>query len=249
MRPPLPIAGWLVILLCLWSCHHSTPPPWKLIELGSGSVAEAVVDGWVATEVDQEIHWLRPDEGNSLTTLARDLHSLPDIACGDLIRLAPGDLSLSIRDAFGWRGRTDSMTVRWQCHDQNSLAQFFLEEMDRNPIHSSTLEQEWTHLLQVQLPDHHSHVGQDIQPGKEVTLVISTTRADGLPLEPETVSITFNKGDADQVVPAIERELNRARSNSEWTVWATSAEAFGEEAHPELGLPPHMPLRFTVRVE
>ena len=82
-----------------------------------------------------------------------------------------------------------------------------------------------------------------------MTLSISTTRADGHPLQPETVSISFNKGDADQVVPAIERELSRARSNSEWTVWATSVDAFGKEAHPELGLPPHMPLRFTVRVE
>ena len=141
------------------------------------------------------------------------------------------------------------MTVRWHCHDQNSLAQIFLEEMNRNSAAPSALEQEWIDLLQIHLPNHRSHVGQDIQSGEEVTLSISTTRADGLPLEPETVSITFNRGDADQVVPAIERELNWARSKSEWITWATSAEAFGEEAHTELGLPPHMPLRFTVRVE
>ena len=249
MRPAPPIPGWLIALLVLWGCRPSTPPPWKLIELGNSSVAEAVVDGWVAAEVDDQIHWLRPDENNSLTTLARDLHSLPDIACGDLIQLSPTDLPLSIRDAFGWRERVDSMTVRWQCHDQSSLAQFFLEEMNQNSASLSVLEQEWMRLLRIQLPDERSHAGQDIQPGVEMTLSISTTRADGRPLEPETVSMTFNKGDADQVVPAIERELSRALSNSEWTVWATSADAFGQEAHPELGLPPHMPLRFTVRVE
>ena len=249
MRPTPPIPGWLIALLVLWGCHPSTPPSWKLIELGSGSVAEALADGWVAAEVDDQIHWLRPDEDNSLTTLARDLHSLPDIACGDLIRLSPKDLPLSIRDAFGWRGRVDSMTVRWHCHDQNSLAQFFLEEMNQNSASPSALEQEWIHLLRIQLPDEHSHAGQEFRSGEELTLSISTTRADGRPLEPETVSITFNMGDADQVVPAIEKELSHARSSSEWTVWATSADAFGEEAHPELGLPAHMPLRFSVRVE
>ena len=249
MRPPLPIAGWLVVLLSLWSCHHSTPPPWKLIELGSGSVAEAVVHGWVAAEVDQQTHWLRPDADNSLATLARDLHSLPDIACEDLMRLSPEDLPLSIRDAFGWRGKVDSMTIRWHCHDQDSLAQFFLEEMGRDSASPSAIEQEWVDLLRMRLSDHRSHGGQVIQSGEEITLTISTARADGRPLEPETVSISFNKGDANQVVPAIERELSRARSNSQWTVWGTSADAFGEEAHPELGLPPLMPLRFTVWVE
>ena len=249
MKPALPIAGWLVALLSLWGCRPSTPPPWVLIELGSGSVAEAMIDGWIAAEVDHRTHWLQPDADNSLATLARDLHSLPEIACGDLMRLAPGDLPLSVRDAFGWRERVDSMTVRWHCHDQNSLAQFFLDKMERNSAPPSALEQEWIKLLQMHFPDYSSHAGQDIQSGEEMTLSISTTRADGHPLQPETVSISFNKGDADQVVPAIERELNRARTISEWAMWATSVDAFGEEAHPELGLPPHMPLRFTVRVE
>ena len=249
MRAALPIAALLTALLSFWGCQPSTPPPWKLIELGSGSVAEAVVHGWVAAEVDHQTHWLRPDADNSLATLSRDLHSLPEIECGDLIRLSPEDLPLSILDALGLRGETDSIIVRWHCHDQNSLAQFFLDEMNQNSASPSMLEQEWIHLLQMQHPDHSSHVGQEVPSGGEMTLSISTTRADGLPLEPETVSITFNKGDADQVVPAIERELNRARSNSEWTVWAASTEAFGEKAHPELGLPPHMPLLFTVRVE
>ena len=132
MRPTPPITGWLIALLFLWGCRPSTPPPWTLIELGNGSVAEAVVNGWIAAEVDQEIHWLRRDEDNNLTTLARDFHSLPDIACGDLIRLSPADLPLSIQDAFGWRGRVDSMKVRWHCHDQNSLSRFFQEEMGRD---------------------------------------------------------------------------------------------------------------------
>ena len=249
MKPALPIAGWLVALLSLCGCRPSTPPLWVLIELGSGSVAEAMIDGWIAAEVDHRTHWLQPDADNSLATLARALHSLPEIACGDLMRLAPGDLPLSVRDAFGWRERVDSMTVRWHCHDQNSLAQFFLDKMERNSAPPSALEQEWIKLLQMHFPDYSSHAGQDIQSGEEMTLSISTTRADGHPLQPETVSISFNKGDADQVVPAIERELNRARTISEWAMWATSADAFGEEAHPELGLPPHTPLRFTVRVE
>ena len=81
MRPTPPITRWLIALLFLWGCRPSTPPPWTLIELGNGSVAEAVVNGWIAAEVDQEVHWLRSDENNSLATLARDLHSLPDIAC------------------------------------------------------------------------------------------------------------------------------------------------------------------------
>ena len=41
-----------------------------------------------------------------------------------------GDIPLSIRHAAGWSG-TDSLTVRWQCFDQTSLAGLFLEEIQR----------------------------------------------------------------------------------------------------------------------
>ena len=242
------LATILIPALLLIGCTRSAGPPWRLIELGEGPVAGQLETGWVRVESGSDSRWLLPDNGpEGLALLARDLRSLPEIACGDKVRLWPGDIPLSIRHAAGWTG-TDSLTVRWQCFDQTGLAGLFLEAIQQDSALADQREAAWISMLQIHRPDTQRHDGVPLRIGEEVTLSIST-RADGRPLEPETVTITFNMGDADQVVPAIEKELNRARSNSEWTAWATSADAFGEEAHPELGLPAHMPLRFSVLVE
>lgn len=243
------LATILIPALLLIECTRSAGPPWRLIELGEGSVADHLESGWVQVESGSDSRWLLPDNGpEGLAILARDLRSLPKIACGDKVRLLPRDMPLSIRHAAGWSG-TDSLTVQWQCFDQAGLAGLFLEAIQQDSALADQREAAWISMLQIHHPDTQHNDGVPLRMGEEVTLSISTTRADGRPLQPETVSVTFNMGDADQVVPAIEKELNRARSNSEWTVWATSANAFGEEAHPELGLPAYMPLRFSVRVE
>jgi len=239
----------LILVLGLAGCTRSTPPPWQLLELGQGSVPDAIRDQWVMVEADGNRHWLEAGEGNGLEKLSRDLRTLPEIACGDVMRLAPGNLPLSIRHSLGLEGMKDSLTVKWNCLDQAALAAVFLKAIQDDPLQGDAMEDKWVDLLRTHHPETDRHSGKALRSGDEITLLVSTVRADGQPLEPETVRLTFNHGDADQVVEALEPGLLLARSNSTWSVWARSGSAFGQEAHPDLGLPAHMPLRFSVRVE
>ena len=243
------LATILIPALLLIGCTRSAGPPWRLIELGEGSVANHLMSGWVRVESDSGHHWLLPDQGSGeLAILARDLRSLPEIACGDKVRLLPDDMPLSIRHAAGWTG-TDSLTVQWQCFDQPALAALFLEEIQQDSALADPWEAAWISMLQVHHPDTQRHDGVPLRMGEEVTLLVNTECADGRKLMPDTVRLTFRIGDAGQVAPALEEGLRHIHSESQWSVWSTSSDAFGSEAHPELGLPAHMPLQFSVAVE
>lgn len=243
------LATILIPALLLLGCTRSAGPPWRLIELGEGPVARQLETGWVRVECSSDSRWLLPDNGpEGLALLARDLRSLPEIACGDKVRLWPGDIPLSIRHAAGWSG-TDSLTVRWQCFDQTSLSALFLEEIQRDSASANPWEALWISMLQIHHPDTQRHDGAPLRKGEEVTLSVTTQCADGRMLMPDTVRLTFRIGDAGQVAPALEEGLRHIHSESQWSVWSTSSDAFGSEAHPELGLPAHMPLQFSVAVE
>ena len=212
MRPTPPITGWLI---ASFSCGAVARRHLHRGRHGNGSVAEAVVNGWIVAEVDQEIHWLRRDEDNNLTTLARDLHSLPDIACGDLID-CPRQTSAVHPRCLWMARRVDSMKVRWHCHSRTASPDS--SGRDGPGFRLSQRARAGGPSAPDATPDERSHGGQDIRAGEEVTLSIPPPGPMVAP-KPQTVSVTFNMGDADQVVPAIERELSRTRSNSQWTVW------------------------------
>jgi len=243
------LATILIPALLLIGCTRSAGPPWRLIELGVGSVANHLESGWVRVESDSGHHWLLADQGSEeLAMLARDLRSLPEIACGDRVRLLPSDMPLSIRHAAEWTG-TDSLTVQWQCFDEPGLAALFLERIQQDSASADQREAEWISMLQIHRPDTQHHNGVPLRMGEEVTLRVTTQCADGRRLMPDTVRLTFRIGDAGQVAPALEEGLRHIHSESQWSVWSTSSNAFGSEAHPELGLPAHMPLQFSVAVE
>ena len=154
--------------------HPLRRPPWRLIELGEGPVAGQLETGWVRVECSSDSRWLLPDNGpEGLALLARDLRSLPKIACGDKVRLWPGDIPLSIRHAAGWSG-TDSLTVRWQCFDQTSLAGLFIEEIQQDSASADQWEAQWISMLQIHRQDTQRHDGVPLRMGEEVTLSIST---------------------------------------------------------------------------
>lgn len=238
----------LIPALLLIGCTQSAGPPWRLIELGEGSVADHIETGWVRVESGSGDHWLLPGGNSERLVLARDLRSLPEMACGDKMRLWPGDMPLSVRHATGWSG-TDSLTVRWHCFDEPGLAALFLERIQQDSASADQMEAEWISMLQIHRPDTQHHNGVPLRLGEEVTLRVTTQCPDGRRLMPDTVRLTFRIGDAGQVAPALEEGLRHIHSESQWSVWSTSSNAFGSEAHPELGLPAHMPLQFSVAVE
>lgn len=239
----------LILCLGLAGCVKTAPPPWHLMALGEGRVTESIERGWVMAEVHGTHHWLRTTGPLERTTLSRDLRSLPDIACGDMMRLSPLDFPLSIQHAFGWEDIKDSIVVTWHCLDQGALAALHRQSIEDHPSQAAALEKEWIELLQLHHPNSERHEGERLKMGDEITLAVTTMRADAIPLEPETVKLTFHLGDSDQVVDALQPGLNIVRTHSTWSLWATSASAFGPEPHPELGLPAHTPLWFSATVE
>lgn len=239
----------LILCLGLAGCVKTAPPPWHLMALGEGSVAESIGHEWVMAEVQGERHWLQAKGAHERTKLSRDLQSLPDIACGDVMRISPLDLPLSISHAFGWEDRKDSIVVTWHCLDQGALAALYRQSIEDHPNQAAALEREWIRLLQLHHPNSERHEGERLKMGDEITLALTTVRADAMPMKPETVKLTFHLGDSDQVVDALQPGLNMVRTHSTWSVWATSASAFGQEAHPDLGLPAHTPLWFSATVE
>ena len=147
------LATILIPALLLIGCTRSAGPPWRLIELGEGSVADHLESGWVQVESGSDSRWFLPDNGTEgLAMLARDLRSLPEVACGDKMRLWPRDMPLSIRHAAGWSG-TDSLTVRWHCADQPDLAALFLEEIQHDSALADQREAAWISMLQIHHPD------------------------------------------------------------------------------------------------
>ena len=239
----------LILCLCFAGCTRNNPPPWHLMVLGEGSVAESIEHEWVMAETQGKRHWLQTKGPHDRTKLSRDLKSMPDIACGDVMRISPLDFPLSIQHALGWGDLKDSIVVTWHCLDRGALAALHRQSIDHHPNKATAFEKEWIELLQLHHPNSERHEGERLKMGDEITLSVTTVRADAIPMEPETVKLTFHLGDSDQVVSALQPGLNIARTQSTWSVWATSASAFGQEAHPELELPAHMPLWFSATVE
>ena len=240
----LPVGVALIV-----GCTAPQTPPWRLMELGHGDVTSALDAGqWVLAESEAGPGWLSPDTTLEGRALLRDLRSLPTLACGDRMRLSPTDLPWTLRDRFGWTG-TDSLTVHWQCLGPDELAQHHTAAMRRRPFDQGRIEADWVALLRAAEPDWMLEGQTPIAEGDSVTLTISTRRADGITLEPDPVVLTFALGHPDQVVPALAPWLSGIKRGTQFAVWSTSDQAFGSEAHPELGLPEQMPLRFSVRVD
>ena len=243
-----PLRIFMACALLLGCTPPKDPPPWQWMELGSGPVGDALKQGmWVRVASELPNAWLSPDTSPEGQALVRDLRTLGDVACGDRMRLNPADLPLSLRHQFGW-AHQDSLTVQWNCLDQGELALHFQKQMRQRPFDKSDLESEWVDLLRQWSPDWVSPGEGPIVPGEALTLSIYTARADGIPLEPDTVILTFSRGDRDQVVPAIEPWLDQMPTGSRLHIWSTSDLAFGSTAHDALGLPAHMPLHFEVTV-
>lgn len=243
-----PLRIFTVCALLLGCTPPKDPPPWRWMELGSGPVDDALKQGkWVRVDSELPSAWLSPGTSPEGQALVRDLRTLGNVTCGDRMRLNPTDLPLSLRHQFGWTLQ-DSLTVQWNCLDQDELARHFQKQMRQRPFDKPALESEWVGLLRKRDPNWVSPGEAPIRPGEALTLAISTTRADGIPLEPDTVILTFSRGDRDQVVPAIEPWLNQMPIGSQLHLWSTSDLGFGSTAHAALGLPEHMPLHFEVTV-
>ena len=235
--------------LLLLGCATPEPPPWRLMELGTGSLTDALARGeWVLAESEAGQHWVAPDTTLEGRTLVRDLKSLPTLACGDRIRLDPRILPLSLRDEWRWNGK-DSLTVLWQCMTQKDLAEHHRQAMGRRPCDAGRVEADWVGLLRQGRPEWRTEGEGRIVPGDSITLTISTQRADGTVIEPDPVVLRYVQGDPDQVVPALAPWLQDAERGMTFALWSPSDKAFGSQAHPDLGLPQHTPLRFEVRVD
>ena len=243
-----PMRIFMVCALLLGCTPPKDPPPWRWMELGAGPVGDALKQGkWVRVDSKLPSAWLSPGTSPEGQALVRDLRTLGNVTCGDRMRLNPADLPLSLRHQFGWTLQ-DSLTVQWNCLDQGELARHFQKQMRQRPFDKPALESEWVGLLRKRDPDWVSPGEAPIHPGEALTLSISTTRADGIPLEPDTVTLTFSRGDRDQVVPAIEPWLDQMPIGSRLHLWSASDLGFGSPAHAALGLPEHMPLHFEVTV-
>ena len=243
-----PLRALMVATMLLGCTSPKNPPPWRWMELGSGPLVEALEQGeWILADSELPDAWLAPDTTPAGQTLIRDLRTFGNVACGDRMRLDPADLPLSLRHQFGW-AHQDSLTIQWWCMDQGELALHFQQQMRQRPFDKPALESEWVDLLRKRSPDWVSPGSATIVSGEALTLSISTTRADGIPLEPDTVTMTFSRGDREQVVPAIEAWLDQMPIGSRLHIWSTSELAFGSMAHDGLGLPAHMPLLFEVTV-
>lgn len=236
--------AWLFVLFI--GCAQPEPAPWRLLQLGTKPIHSALSEGmWVAAETE-EWAWITADSALDDRLLIRDLASVPTLACGDEMVLSPMDLPTSARLALGWEGREDSLRVRWHCFDRRGLSRHFLENMPLDSASAIQQERKWISLLRKQSPEHSSTSTGRFQWGDPIHLEVVTETAAGDTLEPKVLHLDFHFGDGDQVVQALAPGVMKSGPGSHWCVWSTSADAFGSEAHPGLGLPPHMPLRFTV---
>ena len=235
----------------LVGCVRKEAPPWRWLELGSTSVSEALAQGkGIAAEVQDSagtdravwpcILWA----SDTATQIAqRELLGLPSLSCGDLIRLHPENLPLSIRQAFRWEG-VDSLTVRWRCLGRNEIARMGAVHLSRSPSPEAA-EHSWWQALKRSSPDFFEPPAQRFAQGDPIRLSIVTLRPDGSMIG-DTVKIAFFEGEPDQVVPALAPFVSLAGPGASAHIWSTSDGAFGSQAHPEWGLPAHTPVQFAV---
>lgn len=240
-----------VALIALIPCGCQPPPaaPWTLLELGDGPITEALDGGALILALTEDAlpSWpgmLIPGDTALAARIARrDLLTLPSIMCGDRMSLRTGDLPLSLTRGFGWPPE-DSLTVRWTCMDRGAFARFAEAFVTRaqSPAMAEVL---WLATLRQWWPDSLTTPDIPYAPGAPVHLDILAERPDGSMIG-EPVHLDFYFGDADQVVPALLPGLERAGAGAHWSVWSSSADAFGSGPHPELGLPAFTPVRFRV---
>lgn len=245
-------SGWAVILMALIPAACRTPEaaPWTLLELGTTPVVDALDQHLlVAAFPDHVEHtWpgiLIPGDTATPSRIAyRDLLTLPEIACGDLMRLRPEDLPMSLAHALVWP-EGDSLTLRWTCMDRREFSAF-AERFILNTDHPDLAESLWLSTLRRWFPESASFPESRYARGQAVHLDILAVRPDGSAIG-DTVHLDFHLGDADQVVPALQPGLDRAGPGAHWSVWARSEDAFGSAPHPDLRLPAHAPVLFRVQ--
>lgn len=237
------------LFLCTAGCGPRTSFPWTLLEIGDLPIGTALDSGQVvhAIHEGQEnpfLGMLFPSDTALASRIARrDLRTLPMIACGDRMRLHPGDLPASITQQLGW-STEDSLTVSWHCLDATQMAALgrraFSAGMD-----SADAERRWWGVLKRWKPETQHFTDRTYREGEQVNLTILTQLPDGRNVG-DTVTLSFHFGDTDQVVKALEPGLFKAGPGAHWTVWSPSALAFGNPAHPSMGIPPFTPLHFSV---
>lgn len=239
------LAGSLV------ACQHREASPWRWLELGTVPLSEALTEGKGVTAEVQELAenehagWPFILWATDPTTqiVQRELQGMPSLTCGDLIRLHPKNLPLSIQQAFDWNDN-DSLTVRWRCLDQNEIARMGADHVARSKAPRAA-EWEWWQALKHMSPDAFQAPAHRFAVGDPIQLRIITLRPDGN-MVGDTVKMAFHQGEPDQVVPALASFLSVAGPGASARVWSTSDQAFGSQAHPEWGLPAHTPVQFVV---
>ena len=242
------LCGWMATL----GCQQKERLPWRLLELGTQPLAEAMEHGNVvhATYEGQQDPFqglLFPRDTTLQARIARrDVLTLPTLACGDRMRLHPADLPGSLTKVLDWT-QDDSLTVRWNCLGEAQVAALGMQAFALGGDSSET-ERKWLEVLRSWKPE--TKIGAERRYGDNdpVSLTVVCTRPDGRQVG-DTVRLKFRKGETDQVVPALEKGLAQAGPGASWSVWCASEEAFGSQAHPSLGLAAHMPLHFTVQAD
>lgn len=245
MKPFIPS----VCLILLVGCTQDPAPPWRWMELGHRPLSEAWDAGeWIRVDIDDRTHWVIL--GPETTPPKSGHHKLhgADLHCGDRLKMHPKDGHPDWLAALPDLG-PDSVTLHCQCANLAGLAQWHQQRMRWRPAEADSIETQWVALLRRHRPDTLMHIGAPLSAGDSIRLAISTMRADGVPLEPDTLRLSFILGEPDQIVPALEPGLSKVTDASRWTTWSNAQNAFGPGPHPDLGLPAHMPLQFSVKVE
>ena len=243
----------ILTLLATQGCNPREPSPWTLMELGTRPVREAWDKGEALVLVagdgakDGNEPWpvvLFPDSSLDSRILRREIFSMPSIACGDRMRMHWSSLPLAIREAVPGP-HSDSIVIKWHCMDRRKLAAFAAQQVALS-AHPNQIESQWIASLRLGYPEEFEAPERTYREDETVFLEIATHRPDGSEIG-DTVRLTFQFGQSDQVVPALEPFLLEAGPGCKASIWAPSADAFGQEAHPEFGLPAHTPVQFVVK--
>lgn len=198
------IAGWFG--MATMGCQQKAPLPWRLLELGTQPLTEALSQGHVvhATFEGQQDPFqgmLFPHDTTLQGRIARrDVLTLPTLACGDRMRLHPADLPGSLTAALDWP-LDDSLTVRWDCLHEAQLASLGMQAFALGGDSSET-ERKWLEVLRSWKPETMKGAERRYAENEPVSLTVVCTRPDGHRVG-DTVRMKFRKGETDQVVPAL----------------------------------------------
>lgn len=233
----------LVAAALICACHPKPSAPWKLIALGTEPIDSALARG------EAICAWDPNDTAWPALLYADDaiaLDSLPVILCGDQMTVLPADLPQELRHHMQWEG-SDSLTITWHCLGRRDLAQMGADLVSKT-AQPAGAEWVWHQAMNRAVPDTFVPPTAPYNWGDTVTLTITCERPDGRSVG-DTVRLSFMKGEADQVVPALEAGLSQAGPGASWTTWALSQDAFGSGDHPDLGLAAYTPLFFRIEAQ